>query len=66
MKKKIIYPILSTFLLLALAACSSEEADVPKEEKAPEKSSRRVSKQQKCNQPIGLMKGKLVRNIGGT
>lgn len=37
MKKKIIYPILSTFLLLSLAACSSEKAEVPKEEKAPEK-----------------------------
>lgn len=37
MKKKIIYPILSTCLLLSLAACSSKTADVPKEEKAPEK-----------------------------
>ena len=37
MKKKIIYPILSTCLLLSLAACSPKTADVPKEEKAPEK-----------------------------
>ena len=50
MKKKIIYPILSTFLLLSLAACSSEEADVLKEEKAPRKGSRR-SKQTTEVQP---------------
>lgn len=36
MKKKVFYPILSTCLLLSLAACSSETADVPKEEKASE------------------------------
>ncbi len=36
MKKKVFYPILSACLLLALAACSSETADVPKEEKVKE------------------------------
>ncbi|NYF25989.1 carbonic anhydrase [Sporosarcina sp. JAI121] len=36
MKKKIIFPILSTCLLLSLAACSSNTADVPKEEKVQE------------------------------
>ncbi len=36
MKRKIIYPILLTCLLLSLAACSSEKADVPKEEKVQE------------------------------
>lgn len=33
MKKKVIYPILFTCLLLSLAACNSETADAPKEEK---------------------------------
>lgn len=33
MKKIFIYPILSAFLLLSLAACTSEAADAPKEEK---------------------------------
>ncbi|WP_318617069.1 carbonic anhydrase family protein [Sporosarcina sp. YIM B06819] len=37
MKKKIIYSILSTCLLLSLVACSSKTANVPKEVKAPEK-----------------------------
>ncbi|KAA0965100.1 carbonic anhydrase family protein [Sporosarcina sp. ANT_H38] len=37
MKKKVFYPILFTCLLLSLAACSSETADVPKEDKAPQK-----------------------------
>ncbi|PIC64663.1 carbonic anhydrase [Sporosarcina sp. P13] len=36
MKKKIIYPMLSTCLLLSLTACSSNTEELPKEEKAQE------------------------------